>query len=181
MTGEINFFRKRFLGGFNREDVVSYISKLAQERNENREARAIAEEDARTLADEAEALRQKTEDAKKDADESRMAMESANLELQKLTEEVASLRFEIDEAKRSADLSLAAKDAAENDKRTLTESIESLRDGLEEARLAVEEGRRYKAEALEAKEKLKVLDNARKTFAELEPVFESLRAAFDAE
>jgi hypothetical protein len=50
MKGEIEFFRKRFFGGFNRDDVVKYISKLAQERNESRIALERAEKDARNLA-----------------------------------------------------------------------------------------------------------------------------------
>jgi len=34
MTGEVLYFRKRFIGGFNRDDVVAYISKISTERNE---------------------------------------------------------------------------------------------------------------------------------------------------
>jgi len=35
MTGEIKFFRKRFIGGFNRQDVIDYIAELAKERDKN--------------------------------------------------------------------------------------------------------------------------------------------------
>jgi len=33
MMGEKEFFRKRFFGGFNRQDVINYIAKIADERN----------------------------------------------------------------------------------------------------------------------------------------------------
>ena len=38
MQGEIQFIKKQIFGGFNREDVVAYIAKMAKERNEAREA-----------------------------------------------------------------------------------------------------------------------------------------------
>jgi cell division septum initiation protein DivIVA len=34
IQGEITFFRKRFIGGFNRDDVIAYIRKMAQEKDE---------------------------------------------------------------------------------------------------------------------------------------------------
>jgi len=63
MTGESNYFRKRLFGGFNRKDVVNYIAKMAQERNELAAARDRFEEEARALSGEITALRQKTEEA----------------------------------------------------------------------------------------------------------------------
>ena len=81
MTGEIEFFRKRFVGGFNREDVVNYISKLAQERNEYREAKEKAEQDIHALNDYIAALRIELDAAKQEAREGReykvAAIESA--------------------------------------------------------------------------------------------------------
>ena len=64
MTGEINSFRSRFFGGFNREDVVEYIAKLAQERNEIEDAKIKAENDSRALAIEIVKLRSEMEDAR---------------------------------------------------------------------------------------------------------------------
>ena len=61
MTGEINSFRSSFFGGFNRDDVVAYIAKLAQERNELEAAKDKAENEARALTQEIEALRSETE------------------------------------------------------------------------------------------------------------------------
>ena len=49
MAGEVEFFRKRFFGGFNRKDVVKYISKLSQERNDWREAKEKADQDIQSL------------------------------------------------------------------------------------------------------------------------------------
>jgi len=63
MTGEVNSFRSRFFGGFNREDVVDYIAKLAQERNELEATKTKAENDLSALTLEIEALRSETEEA----------------------------------------------------------------------------------------------------------------------
>ena len=65
MTGDINLFRKRFFGGFNKDDVVGYITKLAQERNALVTAKDTAESTARALAGEVAALRLEIEDAKR--------------------------------------------------------------------------------------------------------------------
>jgi len=64
MAGEINYFRKRFFGGFNREDVVEYIAKLARERNEFSAAKDKAVQDARVLAGEVAALRNELEETR---------------------------------------------------------------------------------------------------------------------
>jgi len=182
MTGEIKFFRKRFFGGFNRDDVVKYISKLANERNECRSAKEIAEEEARSLADEAGALRLEFETAKKDTERDREAREKAEQDAQTLAIEVETLRLEIDDAKRALDEGRKAKDIAEQDVRNLADDIASLRRELEkakeDAKREADEGRRYKAEALEAKAKAETLDVVKKNFAELEPAFENLRTAF---
>ena len=74
MTGEINSFRSSFFGGFNRGDVVDYIAKLAQERNELEEARNKAEDSARLLALEVEELRKQTEDTRRSLEEDRERM-----------------------------------------------------------------------------------------------------------
>ena len=44
MTGEVLFIKKQFFGGFKRKDVAEYVSKLAKERNEEREKNAKANE-----------------------------------------------------------------------------------------------------------------------------------------
>ena len=71
MTGEIEFFRKRFVGGFNRKDVVGYISKLAKERNTYREAKEAAEQEVSALKGELESLRIEIEAARQEAREGR--------------------------------------------------------------------------------------------------------------
>ena len=65
MAGEISYFRKRFLGGFNREDVIDYIEKLAQERNKLQAEKAAAEQAVSKLAGELETLRHEVEEARK--------------------------------------------------------------------------------------------------------------------
>ena len=58
MKGEREFFRKKAFGGFNREDVIKYIAKIANERNEALTARDKAQKDAKVLADEIKQLRE---------------------------------------------------------------------------------------------------------------------------
>ena len=69
MTGESNYFRKSFIGGFNREDVVDYITELARERNELAEAKAKAESDVQRLTHEIEILHAETEQTKRKLEE----------------------------------------------------------------------------------------------------------------
>jgi len=59
MEGEREFFRKKVFGGFNREDVVKYIAKIANERNEALAAKVKAEKKAQVLAEEVLKLREK--------------------------------------------------------------------------------------------------------------------------
>ena len=73
MEGEKEFFRKRFFGGFNREDVIKYIAKIAGERNE-----ALAAK----------------EKAEKELSEIRTAQEKADHDARALAEEVKKLRDE---------------------------------------------------------------------------------------
>ena len=68
MKGEKEFFRKRFFGGFNREDVIKYIAKIADERNEALAAKEKAEQDSRALADEVKKLRGEAGEIITDAD-----------------------------------------------------------------------------------------------------------------
>ena len=58
MKGEKEFFRKKVFGGFNRDDVIKYITGLAEERNEALEAKEKAEKKARALAEEIKKLRE---------------------------------------------------------------------------------------------------------------------------
>ena len=57
MTGEINYFRKRFFGGFNRKDVVDYIEKVARERGALEAERDKAVNEMRALAADVAPLR----------------------------------------------------------------------------------------------------------------------------
>jgi len=58
VNGEKEFFRKRFFGGFNRDDVINYIARLAEERNEALAAKEKAEKKARALAIDLKKLRE---------------------------------------------------------------------------------------------------------------------------
>ena len=85
MAGEVNFFRKRFFGGFNREDVVGYIAKLSQERNALEAAKVKAENEVLTLKREIEELRIES------GEETRLLKE--NLEKKMAVFEAAGLSF----------------------------------------------------------------------------------------
>jgi len=92
MTGDISFFRKRFLGGFNREDVVDYIEKLTQERNRLREAKDTSEQDILLLAEELNSLRQEIEEARRaEYEERKQKIDSVAAVLQAFTQIETSL------------------------------------------------------------------------------------------
>jgi hypothetical protein len=57
MKGEKVFFRKKLFGGFNREDVVVYIAKIAEERNEAITAKEKAEKEVIKLTRELQIMR----------------------------------------------------------------------------------------------------------------------------
>ena len=100
MTGEIEFFRKRFVGGFNRQDVVNYISKLAQERNEWREAKEKSDQDVQAFTDEIAMLRLEIEKARREVRESReykvAALEAALMTFSKLETAFENMRADLD-------------------------------------------------------------------------------------
>ena len=105
MTGDINFFRKRFFGGFNREDVASYIAKMARERNELAAAVEKAESEARVLAREILALRLETEEAmrvmKKELEQKTSVFETAGNTFTEFEATFKGLRLTIEAAATS--------------------------------------------------------------------------------
>ena len=76
MTGEISYFRKRFFGGFNKQDVVDYIVKMAQERNELEEEKNKITKNANLFADELTSLRKRIREMQKQMDEDRVKKEA---------------------------------------------------------------------------------------------------------
>lgn len=99
MSGELNYFRKRFFGGFNRQDVVDYITKLSQERNELRAMRDTAVRQVKELADEAASLRLALEEAKQEANKNRTeAIEAAIRTFSDLESDFTNLRKDIETA-----------------------------------------------------------------------------------
>jgi len=92
MKGEIEFFRKRFFGGFNRKDVINYIGKLAQERNENRAALERAEKSAQTMAN---ALDAKS----REVDELRNAYDEISNELEELRQTMSKEKDKVHRVK----------------------------------------------------------------------------------
>ena len=96
MTGEIDFFRKRFIGGFDRKDVVDYVAKLASERNALAEARDKAVQETKELAGLVEALRREVEDTRRYAESFRVdALEHAKIVLLELETDFESLSIDV--------------------------------------------------------------------------------------
>ena len=114
MTGEIKFFRKRFFGGFNREDVVSYIASMAQERNALADAKDKAEDDVRELNRAVTALRFETELAWRVTDESIEEKESKLRSKRKASTEFEAeldvLRDVLEEGKKKASANASSLD-----------------------------------------------------------------------
>ena len=76
MTGDISNFRKRFFGGFNRDDVVDFITHMAWERNELEAARDKAIQETHALAAEIESLRREIGEEKRMLSEDRIKKEA---------------------------------------------------------------------------------------------------------
>jgi len=99
MAGEINYFRKRFFGGFNRQDVVDYIEKLAGERNEKAEAGEKAIQDAKALAIEVAILQQKLEDIANEHEKTELEFEKSRLDIGKAKLEIEQIRQDVNKHK----------------------------------------------------------------------------------
>jgi len=172
MAEEISYFRKRFLGGFNREDVIRYITKLTKERNGLRDAKEAADEEARAIADEIEPLRKEIAEVR---GETELAIGERDRVILEMTDEVAALKFELEGAKRAGDENREAKERAQQESRNKDDEIAALGGELEAARQEAAEGRRHKAEAQASKAALETVE---KTIADIGSAYENLRNVF---
>lgn len=103
MKGERDFFRKSFLGGFNRRDVVAYISKLAAERNEIEATRDKAVNDARAMTLEIAALQMELDEARRLAEDYKAeALEAAAKVFAELETLFEVLRIDVERATAGA-------------------------------------------------------------------------------
>ena len=150
MTGEINYFRKRFFGGFNKKDVTDYIVKAAQERNALEAANDIAKDEVRALKDALGMLALEAEAAKNNAED----------EIRALTEELTSLRAQAEAAKNDAENAIAA----------LTDELAALRLETEEVKASMKENH---------ERKMSVFVTAGDTFTEFESTFKELCSDID--
>jgi len=199
MNGEVKFFRKRFFGGFNRDDVVKYVSKLAHERNEHLSAKEAAEAQVKEMTSEVEPLRLMSQTAQQSVDEAnelrekaekmlfetQQAKEIADRELDEMRFERSiaendahKLKMEIKFLKRELDDIRFEMSVAENDAHKQKMEVKFLKQELDKAQQDVQEGFSYKSEALESRLKLERLEQAKKQFDDLRPAIESLRSAF---
>lgn len=113
MNGEKEFFRKSFMGGFHRRDVVAYIVKLSEERNEIAAVAEKAMQDVRTLTAETAALRLELEEVRKLAEDYKAeAIEAAGKVLNKLEELFEQSRADVERAAANACTELNAAAAA---------------------------------------------------------------------
>jgi len=122
MKGEKEFFRKKLIGGFNREDVVKYLAKLAKERNEAIEAQEKAEDDAKEMAEEVKMLRDEIKNLKAEAAK-KASMQATEKAVKKGALNKSDISTEstekIAEAKGTSDTN------AEKEMETVTEAVQS--------------------------------------------------------
>jgi len=98
MTGEIVSFRKKFIGGFNRDDVTAYITKITKERNESLKAKEKAERELLVLRGEMGREKEKSaEEAQVLIHEHRLAKEKAENEASLLLTQQNELQTKINE------------------------------------------------------------------------------------
>ena len=151
MTGDINFFRKRVFGGFNREDVVSYIAMMAKERSELEAAKDKAENDVKALAREVAAFRLEAEEVmrliRKDNEHKAAVFENAGDTFSELEIAFKMLRQAIETA--ATDVYTELKNAGETISRLpyelaqAGERMKELRTAFFEKRTAGAEGEAY--------------------------------------
>jgi len=97
MEGEIKFFRKRFIGGFNRQDVIEYVAGLSMERDEYIAAKERAERYAQMLSEEIVALKHELKEAIRVASEYKTnVLDSAITILAELESNYRDVRAEIE-------------------------------------------------------------------------------------
>lgn len=167
MDGEV-FFRRAAIGGFNRDDVLNYISSVTSDSNELKTAR----ESAKKSADEAAALKAE--------------LDLKNSEINSLKEKIKSLESELaksDDLRRKADelesKNFEAKTTADN---LMHESIAYAERYVESASLMARNIRsdtvqKIKDADLKVSEMLKKIDG----LADNAEAFENLLLMFKAE
>ena len=114
MQGEKEFFRKRFFGGFNRDDVIKYIAKIADERNDALAAKEKAENESQGLID---AVKEKAERELRVLAGEVNRLNSANEDAEKDLKSIAQERNE----------AIDAKEKAENKAKSLSEELAKLK------------------------------------------------------
>jgi len=98
MTGEIVSFRKKFIGGFNRDDVTAYITKITKERNESLKAKDKAEREVLVLRGEMNREKEKSaEEAQVLIHEHRLAKEKAENDASMLLIQKNEMQSKLDE------------------------------------------------------------------------------------
>ena len=117
MKGEKEFFRKRFFGGFNREDVVKYIAKIANERNDALAAQEKAESEALGLTEEMRVLREEQDRHISEAVEKAVAAEKADADERVAAAEKAAADAIAAASERAVGRSPVAIDAARRNER----------------------------------------------------------------
>jgi len=102
MTGDVAYFRKRFIGGFNRDDVVAYIAKITTERNEAIEAKEKFEAELENLSTHTGSPDKNTEEAESKVEELRRQIIEFCSQMQQMESETEELRSQIQQAEREA-------------------------------------------------------------------------------
>ena len=121
MPGEQNYFRKRFFGGFNKNDVIDYIEKMSKELNELEDLYEKAKAEAHDLSDMNAKLRLDANIAKEEAEIVVKALADDNATLRQDLQKL-KLETESTEKAHSDELALLHRESEEA-KRLLRESI----------------------------------------------------------
>ena len=115
MNGEVEYFRKRFFGGFNRKDVVAYIARLANERNEQQSAKEKAERELQSLIDSTEEQRNKYNELKVDLEAKTLECDQLKIEYEEKLAECAGLKAALKNAKRQYEAVIQAEQSGDDD------------------------------------------------------------------
>jgi len=146
MAGEINFFRKRFLGGFDKQDVVDYIAEQADERNKLNARIEKVESDYETLVEEARV--EQVSLIEKAKSEREALLEESRIEREALIEKAGAERETLTEKFEAERRTLIDKAEAEHE--ALIKRVEAEREAFNKQTEAEREAFEAEKKALNA-------------------------------
>ena len=92
MNGEVYPFRKKLFGGFNQQDVIDYVAKLAEERNAQSAAKEKAQSELQELTAEKEKTSRELREVTAERDEAKQEARTLAFDINKLNGELEKAR-----------------------------------------------------------------------------------------